>query len=218
MLAVLALFFLLFTAGAFVPFTASVFAYARVEKRHRSAWAGLAQHTVHVDAGPYRGSVIVPARLDRAPALVRAAALGCFYWSWFCALTWVGVGVVGRELPVLAPVVVAGVAVALSLAWTGKRLLRRDTRVVSSGRRVAIGAGVHAACVVMLAVGLGGVDWGGPALVFAGVTVAVAALLVLAVRRNAWLFVHPRRDGAASPSLPVWLARMLARRAPSPCR
>lgn len=198
---------------AFLPITVSVFAYAFVEARNRKAWTAIAPMTVHVGGGPYRAVDIVPARLLRAPLLVRAAALGCFYWSWFCVLGWVTVGMAGSRWLPIVPLVVVGVAVAFCVGRAGVRLLRRAPRAVVYGRRVAVGSAAHACLVVVLGFVVGGNDWSAPAVVFGAVTLGVAALLAVAVRDHAPLFAWPRDSDAAGRPLPSWLARMLARRA-----
>jgi hypothetical protein len=198
---------------AFLPITVSVFAYAFVEARNRKAWTAIAPMTVHVGGGPYRAAEIVPSRLLRAPLLVRAAALGCFYWSWFCVLAWVTVGIAGADWLPIVPLVVVSVAVALGVGRAGVRLLRRDPRAVSFARRVAVVSAAHATLVVVLAFVVGGSDWSGVAVVFGVVTFGQAALLVAAVRDHAPLFAWPRDSDAAGRPLPSWLARMLARRA-----
>jgi len=203
---------------AFLPVTVSVFAYAFVEARHRRAWTGLAPATVRVGVGPYRAVDIVPSRLLRAPLLVRAASLGCFYWSWFSILAWVTVGIAAADRLPIEPLVVLGVAVAVCVGRAGIRLLRRDPRAVASGRRVAIATAAHATLVVLLGFGLGGADWGALAAVFGVVSVGQAAFLALAVRDHAPLFAPSRDREPAVRALPSWLARMLARRAQSACR
>ena len=198
---------------AFLPITVSVFAYALVESRHRRAWIGLAHPTVHLGDGPYRVAAIVPARLLRAPLRVRAAALVCFYWSWGCLLTWVGVGVVASERLPLAALAVLGGVVATCVGWAGVRLLRRDPRVVAFGRRVAVGVVVHAVFVALLGFAVGGCDWSAPAAVFAVVSLAQATLLALALRHHAPLFVRRGDIPPVDGPLPTWLARVLARQA-----
>jgi hypothetical protein len=198
---------------AFLPITVSVFAYAFVEARHRRAWAGLASPTVRVGAGPYRVADVVPARLVRAPLLVRAAALACFYWSWFCMLAWVTVGLAASDRLPVESFVVLGVVVAVCVGRTGVRLLRRDPRAVATGRRVAIAAAAHATLVMLVGFLVGGGDWGAPAAVFGVVTLGVATLLAVALRDHAPLFVRLDDPDAAARPVPSWLARLLERRA-----
>jgi hypothetical protein len=199
---------------AFLPITVSVFAYAFVEARNRRAWTAIPQPTVRVGGGgPYRAADIVPSRLLRAPLLVRAAALGCFYWSWFCVLAWVTVGLAGSDWLPIEALVVVSVAVAVCVGRAGVRLLRRDPRAVGFGRRVGIVSAAHATLVVVLGFVVGGNDWSAPAVVFGVVTLGQAALLVVAVRDHAPLFAWPGDSDPAGRPLPRWLARMLARRA-----
>jgi hypothetical protein len=198
---------------AFVPLTVSVFAYAYVEKRTRRAWSGMPLAAGRTGGGPYRDAEIPRSRLERAPLFVRAAAVGCFYWSWFCLLTWIALGIFATQRLALLPVVLAGVTMAALVARTGGRLLRRDPRVVASGRRLALGVALHSTLVVVLATLLGGDDWSGPANVFALVSLGHAALLVKALREHANLFQVGHDDKPATPALPAWLARMLLRRA-----
>jgi len=204
---------LLVALTAFFPLTVSVFAYAVVEARHRRAWTGLTPAAVRVGGGPYRAVDVVPSRLLRAPLLVRAAALGCFYWSWFCLVAWVTVGIAVSDRLPIEPVVVLGVAIAVCVGRAGLRLLRRDPRAVAYGRRVAILTAAHATLLVILGFVVGGCDWSAPAAVFGVVSLGVATLLALAVRDHAPLFARPTDAGPAPRPLPTWLARMLARRA-----
>jgi len=201
------------TGVAFVPLTLSVFAYAYVEKRTRREWSGLPLTAARTGGGPYRDAEVAPPRLERAPLFVRAAALGCFYWSWFCLLTWIALGVFAMQRLALVPVVLAGVAVAALVARAGRQLLGRDPRVVASGRHLALGVAVHSTLVVVLATVLGGDDWSGPANVFALVSLGHAALLVAALREHAALFQTGHGDKPATQALPLWMARLLLRRA-----
>jgi hypothetical protein len=198
---------------AFLPLTLSVFAYAFVEARHRRAWTGLAPPTVRVGGGPYRGAEIAPSRLLRAPLLVRAAALGCFYWSWFCMLAWVAIGIAASDRLLLEPLALLGVGVAAGVGRAGFRLLRRDPRAVVTGRRVAVTSVAHATFVVLLGFVLGGRDWSAPAIVFGVVSLAQATLLAVAVRDHAPLFARSSDGEDVGRPLPGWLARLLARRA-----
>ena len=198
---------------AFLPLTLSVFAYAFVEARHRRAWTGLAPPTVRVGRGPYRGAEIMTSRLLRAPFLVRAAALGCFYWSWFCVVAWVTVGVAASDRLPIEPLVVMGIVVAICVGRAGIGLLRRDAGVVAFGRRVAVLAAAHATLLVVLGFVVGGCDWSAPAAVFAVVSLGQAALLAVAVRDHASLFARAGDGDPVGRPLPTWLARMLARQA-----
>jgi hypothetical protein len=198
---------------AFLPVTLSVFAYAFVESRHRHAWTRLAQPAVHLGGGPYRAADVVTSRLQRAPLLVRAAAIGCFYWGWFCILAWVTVGVVASERLWLEALAGVGVVVAVFVGRAGVRLLRRDARVVAFGRRVAVVSVAHAWALVLLGVFVGGYDWSAPATVFGVVSLGQATLLVLALREHGPLFAEAHDGDAAPRPLPTWLSRMLARQA-----
>jgi hypothetical protein len=197
---------------AFLPLTLSVFAYAFVEARHRRAWATLPSPMLRLGGGPYRAADVPRPRLERAPLLVRAAALGCFYWSWLCMLAWITIGVAGSERLAIEPLVVVGFAVAVWVARVGVRLLRRDPRVVAFGRRVGAVSVAHATALVVLGFALGGSDWSGPAAVFGVVALAQATLVVLALRVHTPLFAQPHVDAHPGDPLPSWLARMLARR------
>ncbi len=198
---------------AFLPVTLSVFAYAFVESRHRRAWTRLAPPAVHLGAGPYRAADVVTSRLQRAPLLVRAAAVGCFYWAWFSILGWVTVGVAASERLWLDALAGLGVVVAVYVARAGVRLLRRDPRAVGFGRRVAVVSVAHAWALVLLGVFVGGYEWSGPATVFGVVALGQATLLVLALRDHGPLFALPPDGDAAPRPLPTWLSRMLARQA-----
>jgi len=182
-------------AVALLPLTASTFAYALVEQRHRGAWTHIPAAT-HL-GGPYRRVELPVVPFQRAPLLVRAAALTCFYWAWFSLGAWVVVGVVLRGFPVLELVVLGGVLVAGSTWRAGGKLLRRDARAVAFGRRVAIATIVCVASTAALAVLMGGIDAGGLALVLGGLTIGQAVLVVAALRRHGDLFTAPARQLAA---------------------
>src|SRR5580692_10871619 len=89
-LALLGLGGALFAVVIVLPLTASVFVYSFVERKHRRAWTARSLPPVRVGGGPYRGSDVAIARLERAPTLVRAASLTGFYWSWLCLVSWIG--------------------------------------------------------------------------------------------------------------------------------
>jgi hypothetical protein len=195
-----------------LPLTVSAFAYAFVEARHRRAWTSLSLPALRVGGGPYRGGEVVAGRLARAPLLVRAAALGCFYGSWCCLVAWAVVGFAFLEQGELLLLVLAGVVIAAATWRTGVLLLRRDPRTLRFGRRVAVGAAAHAAVVLLLAVMLGGTDWSGPAAVFAGVSCGQAGLVLAATRRHALPFAADSRPPADRQRLPAWLAMILSKR------
>ena len=213
MAAAVSILLLAIALTAFLPLSVSVFAYSFVEARNRRAWTAIPRSTVRVGGGPYRAADIVPARLLRAPLLVRAAALGCFYWSWFCVLAWVTVGIAGADWLPIEPLVVLSVAVALGVGRAGVQLLRRDPRAATFARRIAVVSAAHATLVVALVFVVGGSDWSGAAVVFGVVTLGQAALLVAAVRDHAPLFAWRGDSDPTGRPLPRWLARMLARRA-----
>ncbi|HEY8041640.1 MAG TPA: hypothetical protein VIF15_17665 [Polyangiaceae bacterium] len=201
-------------ACAVLPLTASAFAYAVVEKRHRRAWTGLsARPPLRLGAGPYRHAELPPARFRRAPLLVRAAALGCFYWGWFGLLMWLALGFVMTDVWLLEIVVLGGIAAAASTCRLAVRLLRRDAGAFAFGRRVALWTAFHATAVSALAFAVGGVDWSGPAAVFTALTVLQSVLVVTALRRHALLFAQlDDAEAHAREALPTWLARMVWRR------
>jgi hypothetical protein len=130
-------------------------------------------------------------------------------------LAWVGVGIGESERPAMAPLVLAGLVVAVALARAGTRLLRRDPRAVGAGRRIAVGSVAHATGLVVLGFALGGSDWSAPAAVFGVVSLGVGALLGLALRHHGPLFALPTGPADAGTPLPGWLSRLLARRSRS---
>jgi hypothetical protein len=203
----------LLVACAVLPLTASAFAYAFVEKRHRRAWTSLGPPAVPLGGGPYRRSEMVTARFRGAPLLVRAAAFGCFYWGWFGVLTWMALGFFVADFWPLEIIVLGGVVMAVSTFRVAVRLLGRDGRAIALGRRVAFWTALHATAVSALAFAFGGVDWSGPAAVFTSLSLLQAALVVAALRRHALLFTRQDdADAQARAALPAWLARMVWRR------
>lgn len=174
-------------AVALLPLTASTFFYALVEQAHRSAWTRAPQ-SPHLGSGPYRRTQLPVVRMRRAPWLVRAAALACFYWSWFSVGVWVVVGLALRATALLEVVAIAGILVAVWTGRAGGKLLRRDDRLVKAGRRAAVATAVHVGLVTVLARALGGEDLGGPAMVFGGLSLGQTFLLVAALRRHQDLF------------------------------
>jgi hypothetical protein len=195
-----------------LPLTASAFAYAVVEARYRRAWTVLALPAHRVGGGPYRGGEVLPGRLRRAPLLVRAAGLGCFYWSWFCLAGWIGIGLTFSERSPLVVLAVAGTLVAVATWRVGVHLLRRRRHAVRYGRRVAAGSALHAALVLALAAAFGDASWSGPAGAFAALSLALAWLIVAATRRHAPLFAATHARGPESRVLPAWLALVLSKR------
>jgi hypothetical protein len=204
--------------GAFViglillPLTASAIAYGVVEARHRRAWIALTLPALRIGGGPYRGGELVPGRLHRAPLLVRAAGLGCFYWSWLCLVGWVGIGLQFSERGELVALAVAGALVAVATWRSGVHLLRRKRHAVRFGRRVAATAALHAAFVLVLAAALGDASWSGPAGAFAALSLALAWLVVAATRQHAPLFAAGRGQRPDARVLPAWLALVLSKR------
>jgi hypothetical protein len=200
------------TGGAFLPLTISTFAYAWAEKRHRKAWAGLAQPPVRVAGGPYRGGDLVAARLRLAPAAVRLAAVSAFYWAWCCAMAWIVVAFCASGMPPADLLVLTGLAVAFLVGRAGLKLLRRDANAALFAQRAALLALVHALLLATSAAAFFAADWAGLALLFTVLAAAQAALLATIARRHAPLFALRRDDGPTPASLPGWLARLLARR------
>jgi hypothetical protein len=202
-----------FVAGlVLLPLTASAFADAVVETRYRRAWTTLALPALRTGGGPYRGGDVQPGRLRRAPLLVRAAGLGCFYWSWFCLAGWIGIGLTFSEHGALVALAVVGTVVAVATWRVGVHLLRRRRHAVRYGRRVAAGMALHAAIVLVLAAALGDVSWSGPAGAFAALSLALAWLIVAATRRYAPLFAELQGQGRDPRVLPAWLALVLSKR------
>jgi hypothetical protein len=204
--------------GAFViglillPLTASAIAYGVVEARYRRAWTALALPALRIGGGPYRGGELVQGRLRRAPLLVRAAGLGCFYWSWVCLAGWIGIGLKFSERGELVAVAVAGTLVAVATWRAGVHLLRRTPHAVRFGRRVAATVALHAALVLGLATALGDASWSGPAGAFAALSLALAWLVVAATRQHAALFAAGHGQRLDSRVLPAWLAHVLSKR------
>lgn len=205
------LVFAVIVACAMLPLSVSALAYAFVEKRHRRAWTSLPLPVLRLGAGPYRAGEIVGGHLARAPMLVRTAGMTCFYWSWFCLVTWAVAGFQVIDRTAGQVLVGTGVLVAVAIGWTGGRLLRRDAAAARLGPRVAMVAAVHGVLVLGLVVTLGGTEWSGLAAIFTGVALAQAALVVAATRRHAALF-GAERHGAERPRLPAWLALALSKR------
>jgi len=195
-----------------LPLTASAIAYGVVETRYRRAWTALTLPAQRIGGGPYRGGEVVPGRLLQAPLLVRAAGLGCFYWSWLCLAGWVGIGLKFSDRGELVALAAAGVLVAVATWRTGVHLLRRRGHAVRFGRRVAATVALHAALVLLLAATLGDASWSGPAGAFAALSLALAWLVVAATRRHAPLFAAGPSRSADAGVLPAWLARALSRR------
>jgi len=199
-------------AIAVLPLTVSAFAYARVEARNRRAWTSVGRPPVRLGDGPYRGVEIVARRLARAPLLVRAAGLACFYWAWFCLVAWIGLGLAHHEQGLFQLPVLGGILIAVVTWRTGVGLLRRDPRAVRFGRHVAGWTAAHATVVLALALALGGVDWSGPAVAFMGLSLGQAALVVAATRQHALLFGADAYLEHEGRRLPAWLALALSRR------
>jgi hypothetical protein len=182
----------LFVGAPFLVFgvlTVSVFAYARDEKRGRTAWAGLPASPAVPQGPAYRQVLVVSSRLERAPPLVRAAALSGYYWSWVSALSWVLVAVLVRHASFWL-IAAAGLLVAGLVVRASKQLLQRTTRVVVSGTRVAMGAAAHAVLLVGVAMASDN-EWLSGALVFAPFALGQAAVLGAGIRRNRTFLLMP---------------------------
>jgi CHASE2 domain-containing sensor protein len=143
---------------------------------------------------------------------VRAAGLGCFYWSWLCLVGWVGIGLQFSERGELVALAVAGALGAVATWRSGVHLLRRKRHAVRFGRRVAATAALHAAFVLVLAAALGDASWSGPAGAFAALSLALAWLVVAATRQHAPLFAAGRGQRPDARVLPAWLALVLSKR------
>jgi hypothetical protein len=195
----LTLVVLLFLLGPSIPLSIPAFAYARVEKRTRRAWAGLPGPTTSSGEGPYRNGRVPGVPLVRAPLLVRAAAMSGYYWACVSALAW---AVVAATAPreVACPLAALGAGVILLLAQVGSRLLRRDGRVVTTGPRVAVIEAAHGVLVVALAAALPGQDSVALAVVFALPAIAHATLLAAAVRSHRDLLGLQAAVTTATPS------------------
>ncbi len=174
---------LLFLLGPSVPLSIPAVAYALVESRTRRAWAGLPGPTTSSGQGPYRQAPVPGVPLERAPLLVRAAAMSGYYWACVSALAWAVVAVTApRELA--SPLAAVGIGVTLLLAQSASRLLRRDRRVVVTGPRVAMIEAAHGGLLVALAAWLADVDSVALTMVFAVPALAHATLLATAARRH----------------------------------
>jgi hypothetical protein len=211
--------FLLGVAFALLPLSVAVVAYRLVERRHRDAWAPVAARTVRVGSGPYRAAEIATCHVVRAPPLVRASALGCTYWGWFCLIAWTAVASALPAFPEVELLAFVGVVFAAATARAGLRLLRRGDSAAASARGVAVWSVVLAPLVVgvpgVVAAspeGRDALDWVGPAAVYALVTALLAGLLWLTVHRHAGDFARGDEPRSAPERLPGWLARVISKR------
>jgi hypothetical protein len=207
-------------AFALLPLGVSFLAYRRIERRHRHAWTSLTTRRVRLGSGPYRTAEVASTHSVRAPRLVRAAALGCIYWGWFCTLAWLAVASALPAFPQIELLALAGIVLALATARAGLHLARRDDDADGTARRIACWSVVLALVVFgipcAVAATPGGndaLDWVGAAAVYAVVTTLLAALLLVTIRRHARDFARAADHArGACDGLPGWLARVLSRR------
>jgi len=186
------LLFVAFGVGASIPLWIPAFAYARIEKRTRHAWAGLPGPTRAGGVGPYRAGELPGVPLRRAPLLIRAAAMIGFYWVCVSMLSWALV-VASTPGGTVLGLAATGLGVAIAVALAGARLLRRHPRSIATGRRVAVVEAVHGMLLVGATAALPGSDAIALALVYTLPATAHAALLWTAVGRHRALLLLARR-------------------------
>lgn len=201
-----------------------VLPYAAFERRHRKAWRKLAVRRAGF-GGPYRRAAVNVAHGARAPALVRFAALTCFF---------LGAGTVPFATAAVAALVAghgAGLALAAPAAvllrlWiAGARLLEPDARALRSARAAARWL-VHATFLLAAAsiplwlylalvpgVPADGADLVAAAAAAALVGVAECVLLARATAAAARLLPEDdARAVQATPVVPAWMNKLLARK------
>lgn len=128
---------LTFAAVATSPFALAWLTFAVFERRFRLFWAGipLPPVAVRVDA-PYRGARVVPGHTRRAPAIVRWAALSCFFFGQMF-LPGLALGLFGLIAMGVGIVSVPGLVVAARLWAAGIHLLKGTPESVGKARSAA---------------------------------------------------------------------------------
>ena len=205
--------------------------YVAFERRFRDAWTRARKRTAVVGTSPYRRVTVVTGADRGAPWLVRTAALA----SLFVGHAWVGLALL--LLVVLADAASVGVGLGALLLplvvvlartwWSGARLLRPDAPSQRAARHAARWlasvslpiALASAPLLLYLAARPSPTPIDGVALVAlcaasSAVLLGNAALVARATRVAAtYLPPDDERAVNATRSLPVWLERLLARRA-----
>ncbi|HZU83893.1 MAG TPA: hypothetical protein VE987_13290, partial [Polyangiaceae bacterium] len=188
------------------------------EHKHRVSWSAVRRPKVRIGTGPYRTTEVEPPAPLQAPWLVRAASVGALYWSWFCTLAWVAVFAATSGLAEGELLALVGFLVALGTGRAGILMLRRDEHAPRSARRAAAWSLALAVLVLgstsaaAASRGEAALDWLGPAIIFAFVTGAVAALLLAASHKHAGDFAAGHSRPRHGDELPGWLARVVTRR------
>lgn len=119
-----------------VPAITALAPYVWLERRFRVLWAGHPLAPVTVRADPYRGARVVPGHTQKAPGLVRLAAVSCFFLGQMF-LPGLLLGVVGLVFYGLGLVAVPGLIVAARLWAAGVHLLRGTPESVAKARSAA---------------------------------------------------------------------------------
>jgi hypothetical protein len=174
--------------------------YFWVERATRHLWAGVTVKRRSVGS-PYRVEMLVVERLDRAPRLVRIAALACFAFGHVFVPGLVFVLATFRFDGLGVPLF-PGVAIAFAIWCCGWLLLRRSDGATEITRLLGlVSLGLNGTLLVLSMAHFAVVEarWAGPlhecsastvlaVCVFATASLPQAILMIAAVRKHAALF------------------------------
>ena len=119
------------------PFVLCGITYAIFERRFRPLWAGTPLPPVEVRVtAPYRVARVVPGHTQKAPAIVRWAAISCFFFGQMF-LPGLALGLVGLLAMGVGLVSIPGLIVAARLWAAGIHLLKGTPEAIGNARSAA---------------------------------------------------------------------------------
>ncbi len=119
-----------------VPIATALLPFWVLERRFRVFWAGLPLERVTVRAAPYRGARVIPGHTQRAPALVRWAALSSFFMGQMF-IPGILLGLVGLMAMGVGLISIPGLIIAARLWAAGVHLLKGTPESIGKARSAA---------------------------------------------------------------------------------
>jgi len=174
-------------ACSLVPVLASLVLYAALERRYRPRWRHRERGRVPVEApgGAYRDAGSVALYFDRAPPLLRAAALSSMFIGMASLVGWWFVDVPRSLLPLLSVLLTVG----LHQIYTGMLLLDRNERgrpggILDSTKLVLYIHGFILAAAPIVAVAYSGLGWRVGVVGLASFVIVAQTLFVRSVAKR----------------------------------
>jgi len=118
------------------PFALCWITYVIFERRFRPFWAGLPLPPVDVRVAPYRMARVVPGHTQKAPPIVRWAAISCFFFGQMF-LPGLALGLIGLVAMGVGLVSIPGLIVAARLWAAGIHLLKGTPEAIGNARSAA---------------------------------------------------------------------------------